>query len=171
MTAIFWDKGYHATSISDLEEATGLNKRSLYNAFGDKEAIFDQVLSVYIENAEPMRDVLRRDPLDARNVTAFFRQIKEPDSRGCLLTKTIHQSMSVAPAALERVRASLQELEDLFRANLYASIRSRATASRLAVFLSSSYQGLSTMSTLDPSPTRLRRAVKSIVDAVESELA
>ena len=170
MTEVFWEKGYHATSIADLEDATGLNKRSLYNAFGDKEAIFDSVLSAYIESAEASRDVLRRDPKSADNVRAFFRQIKDPDSRGCLLTKTINQSMSVAPKAFEKVRAHLLELEALFFANLVAETRSRAKARRLATFLSSSYQGISTMSTLDPSPARLRDVVRSIVQSLDREL-
>ncbi len=171
MMQVFWKKGFHATSISELERATGLNKRSLYNAFGDKEAIFDAVLRVYIQNAAAMRDVLRRQPQGVRNVKGFFAQIKNPDSRGCLLTKTINQSMLVAPQACQTVRASLLELEKLFFVNLMASIRSRSKARRLATYLSSSYQGISTMSTLDPSPARLRHVVKSVVKSLEAELS
>ena len=37
---VFWRKGYAATSISDLEVATNLNRTSLYAALGGKEAIF-----------------------------------------------------------------------------------------------------------------------------------
>ena len=170
MRDVFWEKGYHATSISDLEGATGLDKRSLYNAFGDKEAIFDAVVSLYIRSADAFRDVLRRSPKGASNVRAFFSGIKDPDSRGCLLTKTINQSMLVAPRTFERVRAHLLELEELFYDNLVAETRSRAKARRLATFLSSSYQGISTMSALDPSPARLRHITKSIVHSLDAEL-
>ena len=170
MTQVFWEKGYHATSISDLEVATGLNKRSLYNAFGDKEAIFDAVLKVYIEDAAAMRGVLRRNPRGLRNIKGFFGRIKHPDSRGCLLTKTINQSLLVAPRAFRVVRDNLLELEELFFVNLTASIRSKSKSRRLATFLSSSYQGVSTMSTLDPSPARLRHIVTSILKSLESEV-
>src|SRR5690349_21458762 len=37
---IFWVKGYAATSLDDIAEATGMNRPSLYAAFGDKEAIY-----------------------------------------------------------------------------------------------------------------------------------
>ena len=37
---IFWVKGYAATSLDDIVEATGMNRPSLYAAFGDKEAIY-----------------------------------------------------------------------------------------------------------------------------------
>ena len=45
----FWRLGYHGTSIDDLTAATGLNRASLYNAFGDKEAMFAIALSRYAE--------------------------------------------------------------------------------------------------------------------------
>ena len=37
---VFWQNGFSATSYPELMEATGLNKSSLYNAFGDKQALY-----------------------------------------------------------------------------------------------------------------------------------
>ena len=44
---VFWEKGYEGASLSDLTEAMGINRPSLYAAFGDKEALFRQVLKRY----------------------------------------------------------------------------------------------------------------------------
>ena len=44
---VFWEKGYEGASLSDLTEAMGINRPSLYAAFGDKEALFRQVLERY----------------------------------------------------------------------------------------------------------------------------
>jgi TetR/AcrR family transcriptional repressor of nem operon len=44
----FWSKGYEATSLGDLMAATGLHKGSLYQAFGDKHALFLQALQRYL---------------------------------------------------------------------------------------------------------------------------
>src|SRR5213083_2130783 len=44
---LFWLKGYAATAIADLEEATGLGRQSLYGAFGDKRGLFEQVVEHY----------------------------------------------------------------------------------------------------------------------------
>ena len=44
---LFWSKGYEATSISDLTAALGIGVRSLYAAFGDKKALFDEVVEAY----------------------------------------------------------------------------------------------------------------------------
>ena len=49
-TAVFWSKGYRDTAISDLERATGLNRSSLYSAFGTKQAIFGLALQWYLRS-------------------------------------------------------------------------------------------------------------------------
>ncbi|MCZ7153843.1 TetR/AcrR family transcriptional regulator, partial [Salmonella enterica] len=38
--ALFWQKGYAATSMQELAAATGVQRGSLYNAYGDKETLF-----------------------------------------------------------------------------------------------------------------------------------
>jgi len=44
---LFWEKGYEGTSLSDLMEAMGLTKSSLYKAFGSKETLFWRVVELY----------------------------------------------------------------------------------------------------------------------------
>ena len=46
----FWKKGYEGTSLTDLTEAMGINRPSLYAAFGNKEGLFRRVLERYIAN-------------------------------------------------------------------------------------------------------------------------
>ncbi|MBB5448027.1 MULTISPECIES: TetR/AcrR family transcriptional regulator [unclassified Paraburkholderia] len=48
---VFWDHGYHATSIDDLCKATGLLRGSLYGVFGDKHGIMLAALDHYSEGA------------------------------------------------------------------------------------------------------------------------
>ena len=48
--AAFWDGGYAATSLDDLSAATGLNRPSLYGAFGDKRALYIQAYRRYREH-------------------------------------------------------------------------------------------------------------------------
>ena len=44
---IFWEKGYDGASLTDLTEAMGITRPSLYAAFGNKEALFKQALDLY----------------------------------------------------------------------------------------------------------------------------
>ena len=44
---VFWQKGFAATSLDDLVEATGVNRPSLYAGFGDKEALYIKAMEFY----------------------------------------------------------------------------------------------------------------------------
>ena len=46
---VFWRKGYEGTSLHDLTEAMGINRPSLYAAFGNKEELFRKALDRYAE--------------------------------------------------------------------------------------------------------------------------
>lgn len=51
---LFWEKGYAATSLQDLEKKTGLKRASIYNAFGNKRSLFKRSLALYIGKVEAM---------------------------------------------------------------------------------------------------------------------
>ena len=92
----FWSKGYEATSLTDLVEATGLLKGSLYRAFGDKHALFTQSLDRYLAT---MRVTVRRTLEDAATPvggirTALHRVIDIADAdsrepRGCMAINSL----------------------------------------------------------------------------------
>ncbi|MCV7287193.1 TetR/AcrR family transcriptional regulator [Mycolicibacterium wolinskyi] len=45
---LFWDRGYEGVSISDLTDATGVNRRGIYAEFGSKEGLFERAKRRYI---------------------------------------------------------------------------------------------------------------------------
>ena len=45
---VFWEKGYEGTSMADLTQSIGMKAPSLYAAFGNKDAIFKEVVSHYL---------------------------------------------------------------------------------------------------------------------------
>lgn len=52
---VFWRQGYEGTSLSDLTQALGITRPSLYAAFGNKEALFRRVLARYEARAGAYR--------------------------------------------------------------------------------------------------------------------
>jgi len=65
---VFWRKGYEGASLSDLTRAMGINRPSLYAAFGDKETLFRKALDRYAEGpAAYVREALKQPT--ARAVT------------------------------------------------------------------------------------------------------
>jgi AcrR family transcriptional regulator len=70
--AVFWNHGFEAASMADLSAATGLNKPSLYAAFGDKAELFRHALERYAQTqAEPHLRALDREP-DVRTAIGGF---------------------------------------------------------------------------------------------------
>lgn len=125
----FWQRGYGATSVRDLADAMGIGGPSLYNAYGDKRALFGRSLERYANRS--MRERIAR--LEARHrpieaIRAFIaeiidRSLKDPDRRGCLL---INSALDVAPHDAEIgavVAGYLDEIRDFFRRNLEAGQR------------------------------------------------
>src|SRR5215216_4874494 len=62
----FWDAGYAATSLDDLAAATGMNRPSLYGAFGDKRALFIKSYQRYRDDARAAMADIFRDELPIR---------------------------------------------------------------------------------------------------------
>ena len=157
MMLVFWKKGFDATSVADLEEATGLNKRSLYNTFGNKQAIFEEVLRTYMGNMGSMVAILMREPQGIANIKAFFSAMSyTDDALGCLLTKTANQKGVVSPSTYEIVRSAILGTEQAFHDNLVDAF-GETEARRVAAFLTATVQGITTMSRVDPDPGALER--------------
>lgn len=55
---VFWQKGFAATSLDDLVEATGVNRPSLYAGFGDKEALYLKAMQRYRARTEAQLDAV-----------------------------------------------------------------------------------------------------------------
>jgi TetR/AcrR family transcriptional regulator, transcriptional repressor for nem operon len=91
--AVFWERGYEATSIQDVVEATGLNRGSLYATFRDKKQLFLAVLAHYANRVgNPlMAELADPDPRQAieRMFAAILRRTSDSTQpRGCLITNT-----------------------------------------------------------------------------------
>ncbi|MEW8627944.1 MAG: TetR/AcrR family transcriptional regulator [Candidatus Thiodiazotropha sp.] len=93
---LFWENGYSGTSVSDLTEQLGINKPSLYAAFGNKEKLFQSALERYMAcYAAPLLEQLTmadEKPL-AERIRRYMNNIIELVSdtaspKGCLFVKS-----------------------------------------------------------------------------------
>ena len=93
----FWTKGYEATSMSDLTEATGLHKASLYQTFGDKHQLFVSALKLYFtKTAKAQKDSRNgeENPIKAIKASVDSTIDQCAQGKGCLAVNSL---IEVAP--------------------------------------------------------------------------
>lgn len=91
---LFWEKGYSATSLSDLTAKMGIQRPSLYAAFGDKEGLFEAALRRYTKlHASKIRTKLQNRPVK-EGIRTFFEELVEEEykkrpNKGCFCINTM----------------------------------------------------------------------------------
>lgn len=121
LTDAFWEKGFQGASLDDLAAATGMNRPSLYAAFGDKKAMYLEALARIRAQVNAGLDAILGAGLKPRDALLKFYQQALPvylsgerGPRGCLTICTA----SVEAATDAEVRAALARLLDDIDAKL-----------------------------------------------------
>lgn len=81
---VFWRKGYDGTSLDDLVAAMGIGRQSLYDTFGDKQALYRRALEAYRERGRAFVEAhlhAAADPL--AGIRALLMSVAERDPRAC----------------------------------------------------------------------------------------
>jgi TetR/AcrR family transcriptional regulator, copper-responsive repressor len=173
VTDAFWLAGYSATSLDDLSEATGMNRPSLYAAFGDKRALYLKTLELYVERGYrametalagegSLADALRR--VYSRALALYLPD--EGGARGCFLIGTAAtEAMSdsdVRAVLGDGLRAFDRIFEARFsRARSSAELDAGADPAKLAKMASAVLHTLAIRSRAGDS----RASLEAIVDA------
>jgi AcrR family transcriptional regulator len=150
---VFWRKGYEGASLHDLTEAMGINKPSLYAAFGNKEDLFRKALERYTrekiayfadaEQAPTARGVAERLLFGAVDM------LTDPAHPvGCLVTKGAITCGDEAPSIKElidhiRVDYETRMHARLERAKQEGDLPADADVDHLTQFLTTLVQGMS----------------------------
>jgi TetR/AcrR family transcriptional repressor of nem operon len=115
----FWARGYEATSIKDLTGRTGITSASLYNAYGDKRAIFRTALDHYVEGSIGER-IRRCEALPPRQaIGAFFdeilsRSLTDREHKGCMLVNSALEMAPHDPEFRQIIAGVLDRIESFF---------------------------------------------------------
>jgi AcrR family transcriptional regulator len=123
--AVFWNAGYAGTSLDDISAGTGMNRPSLYGAFGDKRALYLQTLERYrsrgraaiteaLAHDRPLREGLRR----VYDSALALYYSGEGGARGCFLIGTA-LTESVGDAKVRKtLRDALLEFDAAFESRI-----------------------------------------------------
>ena len=164
-TALFWRNGYTATSLAQLDRAVGINRASLYNAFGDKRGLFLACLDHYGgREISAAVDLLSGPGAGNAKVRKLFNgPVKAvqtgKDRRGCLLCNSAVEVAPHDPQVEAAVMQHMNRLRDAIAEALAADTagESRKGSIRCADQLTASYMGLHVMAKAGAPVAQLKR--------------
>lgn len=157
---VFWEKGFHATSLPDLIKKMRLTRGSIYKAYDDKRAIYVAALDIYVEEklAAFEQDFARKDKRSAiRDVLrrAARNSARNDGQKGCFVTAATVEMLPDDAEVAGRVAALYHGLEGLFTDAIDTgkrdgSITSKASSAALAKFFVATVEGMCVLGKLGP---------------------
>lgn len=171
---LFWRKGYHATSMKDIEEEMDMRPGSIYAAFGNKEALFKETLQEYsVLATNEFREALSQRSSVLQGISLYLRNIAImtatcAPTKACMLVKTLLEFTPDDKAFSDPARSYLDELEQLFTetfelAQQRGEIGHSQSPARLARLLQTNIIGLRTMARRDIPQQQLQSLADDIV--------
>jgi TetR/AcrR family transcriptional repressor of nem operon len=172
----FWDRGYAATSLDDIMQATGLGKGSLYAAFGNKRRMFALALRQYCSGLvwDAKRSLQGPDAGTMRRLDTYLRRMSEvftSSKRGCLLSKAVAEVVGEDDEADGIILGCFREYEHVLAEALTQAKRAGETRPDLNVrqsanLLMAVIRGMEGMGKAGVSASTLNGVIKSAMDSI-----
>lgn len=174
--AVFWQRGYEATALTDLTEAMGISAPSLYAAFSCKEALFAEALELYqaTEGARPRR-LLEEGATAKAGFTAMLRYhaadyVNPAKPPGCMAVLAAivgaPENKSVRTLMTETRRAAVAALAARIRRGIAeGDVPAGTDAAAVALFYTTFLQGLSIQARDGATKKQLRAAADCAMGA------
>jgi AcrR family transcriptional regulator len=162
---VFWQKGYEGASLTELTEAMGISRPSLYACFGNKENLFRQALDLYEREkmayvGEALTAPTARGVAEHLLRGALVMQTSASDPKGCLgVISSVacgREAESIRQEVLARGAASNAALiARLERAKTEGDLPAAADPQGLARYLSALCQGMAVQAGAGATPDEL----------------
>ena len=173
-TAVFWEKGYSKTSVGDLVDATGLQPGSLYGGFGNKRALFLEVVDQYNQGFIARLCALRDTQNAAlEKLEGLLRQIVEEAAagkgeHGCLTVNALLELSQHDEEIADRLRSYNVQVRKAFAwlikdAQAEGDVSTACDPVELASFVVNNIWGLRVMCKSNPDRSSLEAVVGGVM--------
>ncbi|GIP12536.1 TetR family transcriptional regulator [Paenibacillus macerans] len=171
---LFRSKGYEAASLSDLLQATGLSKSSLYETFGSKHDLFIRAFELYrIKRMAGLIECLNDENVYRGIETSFHALLDGEGSQlGCM---TSNEAIELAPHDEQFRKMVESDFDDVEQAYLDSIERGKSNGSlptdieslKLARFLTVSLQGINVMVRAQSKRERIEDSISVILEKLK----
>lgn len=165
---LFWEKGFHATSMQDLVSHLGINRASLYDTFGSKEVLFQNAVEHYIEVSGSCIRTLFEEENDVRvGLKKLFdmainESLCDLSKKGCFVVNTTTELIPGDEAIQEMLQKNRENMEAVFVDYIQKGIdKGQIDASKNAqdvgLMFFGLYNGLRVLAKVDPTSESLKK--------------
>ncbi|RNC92033.1 MAG: TetR/AcrR family transcriptional regulator [Allomuricauda sp.] len=167
---LFWEKGFHATSMQDLVSHLGINRASLYDTYGGKEALFDKAFAYYKKTSGAWLEELFQGEASVKQgfqklfETAIQEAVSDNCRKGCFVVNTTTEMVPGSDKMQHSLMVHKAQIEKLFVGYVQkglnsGEITSSKSAEELGLMLYTLYNGIRVVSKVDVNPKKLQMVV------------
>ncbi|HZV98730.1 MAG TPA: TetR/AcrR family transcriptional regulator [Methylophilaceae bacterium] len=170
---LFWEKGYEGTSLADLTSSLGINKPSLYAAFGNKEALFYKALQRYASGPAAYTMQALNEPTARQVVEKLLRASAEllthaDNPQSCLIVSGALAGSTASHPVRDKLaeyrNAYLEALSQRFRrAQAEGDLPPDCDAAMLARYVATVHQGMSVQASSGATRLQLHEVVDFVL--------
>ncbi|WP_343487169.1 TetR/AcrR family transcriptional regulator [Allomuricauda sp. d1] len=175
---LFWERGFHATSMQDLVTHLGINRASLYDTFGSKDALFEQAFALYRSTG---RQMLHRFFVEKHPVKDNFKKlldvaideaINDPAKKGCFVVNVTTEMVPGNDRLHQVLLENKHYVETFFREQIQKGIAKgeignhvnpNSTAEAIFTF----YSGLRVVAKVEPDVEKLQKMVRVVLSILD----
>lgn len=116
---IFWKKGYEGVSMAQLVEHTGLNRRTMYSLFKDKEGLFRDALDNYYSKRSSQKLAILKENSGKNGLVLLLQSFTfEKNFKGCLFSNTMREKEFVDERTYDIPKEYFNSLKKQIEINL-----------------------------------------------------
>lgn len=166
VTNLFWEKGYHATSMQDLVDVTGLNRSSIYNTYGDKYNLFIEALKHYQLYQNELLAQAKKSSNSPKEViiqlfNSTWEKLNDANSKGCFLSNCATEMSNADPQIKDFLLDNKTQMVTIFNllieaAQAMGEVSEEKDPELVANYLFSSLQGIRVTSMIDTNPKHIK---------------
>lgn len=176
---VFWTRGYEGASMAELSETMGINRPSIYAAYGNKEELFSKALAKYMSESVAYASEAMQETQAKKVAEKFLTQsaeflTNEQNPRGCMIAIGTLFSGEDSEQVQREVSAYRQGYENALRARFDLAksqndLPKNTNTATLAKYIATVHQGMSVQATSGANKEELLAVVQLALNSWPAE--